>query len=138
MQRLDDPAVLLERFCQPALACNGLNLLDHQRGRNPAKLQAVGERFLIGRRNRPVAALIGAGDLARLEQSSDAARQLAIALGQGEQVLTEIEAGQSHPAMGAFGFWRDELEVLPGPAAAVLDRSPSPLFQGTRCGMPHP
>jgi hypothetical protein len=38
---------------------------------------------------------------------------LALALGQDETVLREIEAGQAHPAMAAFGLWEDdELDQL--------------------------
>ena len=40
---------------------------------------ATGERFIIQRRERPVAALIGAAELERLER---AARRLALVLGQ--------------------------------------------------------
>ncbi|MGI6206763.1 MAG: type II toxin-antitoxin system Phd/YefM family antitoxin [Anaerolineae bacterium] len=69
---------------------------------------ASGERFVIQRRERPVAALIGVEELARLERSSRAARQLALALGQEEALLERIERGELHPAMAAFGLWRHE------------------------------
>jgi len=41
---------------------------------------AAGERFLIQRRQRPVAVLISAPELERLERASRAARRLALAL----------------------------------------------------------
>lgn len=69
---------------------------------------AGGERFLIQRRDRPVAALIGAGELERLEESSYAARKLAVSVGQSEEILAEMEKGEADPVMAAFGFWKDE------------------------------
>lgn len=69
---------------------------------------ASGERFIIQRRERPVAALIGAAELERLERSSQAARRLALALGQAEGILEKVERRELHPAMAAFGLWRDE------------------------------
>jgi prevent-host-death family protein len=51
---------------------------------------AGGERFIIVRRARPLAALISAGDLER---------------------LAKIEAGKAHPAMAAFGLWQDEEDL---------------------------
>jgi prevent-host-death family protein len=72
---------------------------------------ASGERFIIQRRERPVAALIGAVDLERLEQSSRAALRLAKALGQDESILVKIERKELHPAMAAFGLWRDEADL---------------------------
>ena len=69
---------------------------------------AGGERFLIQRRDRPVAALIGVSELERLEKSSRAARKLALALGQSEELLAEIDKGAAHPAMAAFGLWQEE------------------------------
>jgi prevent-host-death family protein len=75
---------------------------------------ASGERFIIQRRERPVAALIGAAELERLERTSRAARRLALALGQGEAILDKVERRELHPAMAAFGLWQDEpdLEAL--------------------------
>ena len=72
---------------------------------------ASGERFIIQRRARPVAALIGAVDLERLERTSRAARRLALALGQAESILEKVERGELHPAMAAFGLWRDEPDL---------------------------
>jgi prevent-host-death family protein len=69
---------------------------------------ASGERFVILRRERPLAAIIGAGELARLERSAEIARRLAQTLGQSTLLLESIEAGKVHPAMAAFGLWKDE------------------------------
>jgi prevent-host-death family protein len=69
---------------------------------------ASGERFIIQRRERPMAALIGAAELNRLERASGAARRLALALGQDKAVLEKVERGELHPVMAAFGLWRNE------------------------------
>jgi len=75
---------------------------------------ASGERFLIRRRERPAAVLISTAELERLERGSQAAHRLALALGQSAELMQEIDAGEVHPAMAAFGLWSDavELEVL--------------------------
>ena len=73
---------------------------------------ATGERFIIQRRERPVAALIGTTELERLERTSHAARRLALALGQGEAILDKIERRELHPAMAAYGLWRDETDLV--------------------------
>ena len=70
-----------------------------------------GERFIIQRRERSVAALIGAAELEHLERSMRAARRLALALGQDETILDKVEHGELHPAMAAFGLWRNELDL---------------------------
>jgi prevent-host-death family protein len=72
---------------------------------------ASGERFIIQRRERPVAALIGATELERLERTSRAARKLAFALGQDEAILEKVEHRELHPAMAAFGLWRNETDL---------------------------
>jgi prevent-host-death family protein len=69
---------------------------------------ASGERFVILRRERPLAAIIGAGELARLERSAEIARRLAQTLGQSREVLDSIESGRAHPAMAAYGLWENE------------------------------
>jgi len=69
---------------------------------------ASGERFVILRRERPLAAIIGAGELARLERSAEIARRLAQTLGQSREVLDSIEAGKAHPVMAAYGLWGGE------------------------------
>lgn len=68
----------------------------------------AGERFLIQRRESPMAVLIGADEWERLERTSQVSRRLAAALGQDERLLEEIERGSVHPAMAAFGLWRDD------------------------------
>jgi prevent-host-death family protein len=72
---------------------------------------ASGERFIIQRRERPVAVLISPNELERLERSSQAARRLAQALGQDAELLAKIERREVHPAMAAFGLWRDEPDL---------------------------
>ena len=72
---------------------------------------ASGERFVIVRRARPLAALISAGELERLERSAEITRRLAQTLGQSSTLLEEIEAGKVHPAMAAFGLWKDEEDL---------------------------
>jgi prevent-host-death family protein len=72
---------------------------------------ATGERFIIQRRERPLAALIGAAELERLERSSRAARKLALALGQTEAIVGKVERRELHPAMAAFGLWREETDL---------------------------
>jgi prevent-host-death family protein len=71
----------------------------------------AGERFLVHRRNRPVAALIGPAELERLERLSEITRRLALALGQDAELLKQVEEEQAHPAMAAFGLWRDQEEL---------------------------
>jgi prevent-host-death family protein len=72
---------------------------------------ATGERFIIHRRERPVAALISTTELERLERTSRAARRLALALGQSENILEKVEKRELHPAMAAFGLWREEADL---------------------------
>ena len=70
-----------------------------------------GERFLIRRRERDIAVLINPGELERLERSSLMARRLALALGQDSSLLQKVERCEVHPAMAAFGLWRDEEDL---------------------------
>ena len=72
---------------------------------------AGGERFLIRRRQRPLAALISVDELERLDRARQAGRRLALAFGQRADILDQIEAGEAHPAMAAFGLWRDEHDL---------------------------
>lgn len=72
----------------------------------------AGERFLIRRRSRPVAVLIGSGELERLERMSRVAHRLALVLGQDAALLKQVEAQEVHPAMAAYGLWRDEPELV--------------------------
>jgi prevent-host-death family protein len=75
---------------------------------------AAGERFVIQRRERSVAILISPEELERLERTVQAARRLALALGQDAALVEQIERHQTHPAMAGFGLWRDDpsLETL--------------------------
>ena len=71
----------------------------------------AGERFLIRRRNRPVAVLIGSTELERLQRLSETAHRLAVILGQDADLLQQVEAEEVHPAMAAFGLWRGVKEL---------------------------
>jgi prevent-host-death family protein len=84
---------------------------------------ASGERFIIVRRARPLAALISAGELERLERSAEITRRLAQTLGQSPKLLEEIEAGKVHPAMAAFGLWKDEEDLDNLETQIIVDRS---------------
>jgi prevent-host-death family protein len=86
---------------------------------------AAGERFLIERRERPLAALISFSELERLERSALAARRLARALGQRAELLDRVEQGELHPAMAAFALWRDDDDAVAAPRASRAgDRDP--------------
>jgi len=58
-----------------------------------------------------MAVLISATELERLERKSKAGTQLALSLGQSTEILKEIEDEKIHPAMAAYGLWRDEAEL---------------------------
>ena len=72
---------------------------------------SAGERFVIRRRERTVAVMISPDELERLERASQAARRLALALGQDKELLERIDQQEVHPAMAAFGLWRDEPDL---------------------------
>jgi len=88
---------------------------------------SAGERFLIGRRGRPLAVLLSADELERIERTGRAGRLLAGALGQSGELLDAIVDGREHPAMAAFGLWRDmpELDDLGEEIRANRDGQPS-------------
>jgi prevent-host-death family protein len=69
---------------------------------------SAGERFLIRRREKPMAVLISATDLERLERTAQMGHHLALALGQDPDLLAQIERGELHPAMAAFGLWQGD------------------------------
>ena len=69
---------------------------------------AAGERFLIQRRERPAAVLVSAQEWQRLERSAQAAYRLAQALGQDPAILEGVRNESIHPAMIAFGLWKDD------------------------------
>jgi len=72
---------------------------------------ASGERFIIQRRGRQVAALINIDELRQLDRSRALLRRLALGLGQTPDILEKIERGELHPAMAAFGLWSDEEDL---------------------------
>jgi prevent-host-death family protein len=82
-----------------------------------------GERFIIQRREHPVAALIGAAELEQLERAVRASRRLAQALGQSQHILEKIERRELHPAMAAFGLWRDEADLTSLADEIAADRT---------------
>jgi prevent-host-death family protein len=87
---------------------------------------AAGERFIIERRDRPVAVLISPDELDQLERAHEASRRLALALGQDIELLDAIERGEVHPAMAGFGLWRDdELDAIEAEIYANRDRQVS-------------
>jgi len=69
---------------------------------------AAGERFVIRRRGRAVAALVNPAELERLERNANMAYRLALALGQNATLLGSVERHEVHPAMTAFGLWDNE------------------------------
>jgi len=70
----------------------------------------AGERFIIKRREKPLAALISIQELAKMERALKTTHRIAQALGQSAEILKKIETGEVHPAMAAFGLWKDEPE----------------------------
>lgn len=66
---------------------------------------AAGEKFVIHRRGRAVAALVNPIEFERLERIASMAHRLALALGQNAEILESIEKHEIHPAMAAFGLW---------------------------------
>ena len=92
---------------------------------------AAGERILIQQRERAVAALISAAELEQLEKISRSARRSVRALGQHPELLKQIKAGKLHPAMAAFGLWRDESDLADLSEQIYTNRN----HQGTRAGV---
>lgn len=72
---------------------------------------AAGERIVVRRRERDVAVLISPSELEKIERVARSAHRLALALGQDESLLQRIERGESHPAMAAFGLWKDSPDL---------------------------
>jgi hypothetical protein len=54
--------------------------------------------------------------------------ELAFALGQSKAILEKVERGELHPAMAAFGLWRDDpdLEDLADEIAEDRLQTPGP------------
>jgi prevent-host-death family protein len=88
---------------------------------------ATGERFIIQRRERPVAALIGTTELERLERTSRAARRLALALGQSEAILEKVDQHELHQAMAAYGLWQNESDLSDLTDEIAAERLKAPI-----------
>ncbi|OIN94349.1 MAG: hypothetical protein AUJ21_04870 [Anaerolineae bacterium CG1_02_58_13] len=87
---------------------------------------ATGERFVIRRRGRVVAALVNPDELERLERNANMAYRLALALGQDSALLEKVKRGDAHPAMAAYGLWdADEFSKLTDEIYAERESSPS-------------
>ena len=87
---------------------------------------AAGERFVIRRRGRVVAALVNPDELDRLERNANMAYRLALALGQDSALLEKVKRGDAHPAMAAFGLWdADEFAKLADEIYAERESLPS-------------
>jgi antitoxin (DNA-binding transcriptional repressor) of toxin-antitoxin stability system len=90
---------------------------------------AAGERFIIQRRGKAVAALINPTELERLERIASMAHRLALALGQNAEMLHLVEKHEIHPAMAAFGLWaNEEFESLTREIYANREVSPRPAI----------
>jgi prevent-host-death family protein len=85
-----------------------------------------GERFLIRRRERDIAVLISPVELERLERTSQMAQRLALALGQDKDLLQKVERCEVHPAMAAYGLWRDEADLANIAEEIVSERTETP------------
>lgn len=87
---------------------------------------AAGETFIVQRRGRRLAAIIGVETLTQLQRSRSLMRRLALSLGQRSDILDKIELGDLHPAMAAFGLWQeeDDLEELPETIRENRDAQP--------------
>ena len=72
---------------------------------------SAGERFIIQRRDKPIAALINVETLEKIDRSLETTQRIAKALGQSDDILQKIKAGKLHPAMAAFGLWKDEQDL---------------------------
>jgi prevent-host-death family protein len=87
---------------------------------------AAGERFVIRRRGRVVAALVNPDELERLERNANMAYRLALALGQDSALLEKVKRGDAHPAMAAYGLWdADEFAKLADEIYAERESLPS-------------
>jgi len=72
---------------------------------------SAGERFIIQRREKPLAALISIETLEKIERSYESTQRLVKALGQSDEILQKIQAGDLNPVMAAFGLWKDEKDL---------------------------
>jgi hypothetical protein len=74
--------------------------------------------------------LISPGELERLERASQAARRLALALGQDAALLQKVERRETHPAMAAFGLWREEIDLADLAEEITTGRTETPPRPG--------
>ena len=88
---------------------------------------AAGERIMIQRRERTLAALISVEELESLEQAKRTSHRLADALGQQMELLERIERKEVHPAMAAFGLWADEPDLATLAEEIVANREHQPV-----------
>ena len=51
-------------------------------------------------------------DLERQKQRSQLVFRMAQALGQDETLLEQVKTQEAHPAMAAYGLWRDESDLI--------------------------
>jgi prevent-host-death family protein len=86
----------------------------------------AGQRVLIRRREQPLAVLISVKDMEHLERAAQVSQRLALALGQDQEILDQIAERHAHPAMAAFGLWRDvpELATLADDIAVARQSAP--------------
>ena len=69
-----------------------------------------GEEFIIQRRQKPVAVLIGLAEWEQLKRTAQTVRNMALNLGQSEEILQQIDDQKMHPIMAVYGLWKDEPE----------------------------
>lgn len=93
---------------------------------------STGTRFMIRRRQKPVAVVIGASEWERLDRASKAGRVLALALGQDEKLLLDVETGEVHPAMAAWGLWKDEEDLAALSEEIAQEREREATLSGIR------
>ena len=92
---------------------------------------ASGERFLIQRRGRSMAVLLGVDELSRLERSQKLLYRLAESMGQRPEIVEAVERGEIHPTMLAYGLWAEEedLEDLASEIRSNRDAQPERIIE---------
>lgn len=71
---------------------------------------AAGERFVIERREKPVAVLISIEELERLEGRINRAVEVAKSYGQSDEIIRQVREGKAHPITAFYGLWADQPE----------------------------
>jgi prevent-host-death family protein len=71
---------------------------------------AAGERFVIERREKPIAVVISVEELARLEGRANRAVEAARAYGLDEEIVRGVREGALHPIMAVYGALADQPE----------------------------